>query len=150
MPQINYRIPRAGVDQNSVADPEVATALTVLLQTINALDASNLIDDAVTKAKVATDVLNAFPKLLTPADVKMAFGSTTVTFAGTQSRTGDTVAHGLGTTPTNVQMTVKAPNSLQPMFASPYAIDSTNIAFATTLIAATHTGTVTVYWVAYA
>jgi hypothetical protein len=55
---------------------DARNALATVLGEFNGnVDQNNLKDGAVTKAKLATDALNAFLKLVVAADIKVAFGN---------------------------------------------------------------------------
>lgn len=83
----------SGVEVNERFDPLYA-ALD------GALDASNIAPGGVEKANLASDALNAFVKLNTPENRKLAFGSASISWAGgTDISQTLTVNHGLGVTP---------------------------------------------------
>jgi hypothetical protein len=175
MPQINPAIPRPTVDSNAVADPEVTSALVQIIQALNALDATNLVDGAVsvtklatdavetskvkdgnvTKGKLATDALNAFLKLVVPADVKVAFGVTaTGVFGGNSTKVGS-FGHGMGATPSVVLFTAGPidtyASTTVPVGVAVVGASSTNITFMARVSDGNLTNNSTpLYWLAIA
>jgi hypothetical protein len=88
---------------------DARNALATVLGEFNGnVDQNNLKDGAVTKAKLATDALNAFLKLIVPADIKLAFGVYVTPAWGGSGLQAGSFAHGLGTTPTTVLLSITA------------------------------------------
>jgi hypothetical protein len=104
MPVIAPTLPTIG-QFNTTEDPDIVAAFTAILGLVNGgLDDSNVIADAgldgaklkdasLAKAKLTTDVLNAFLKLVVPGDHKVSFGTGTATFTATNLLTA-TLNHG--------------------------------------------------------
>lgn len=92
---------------------EVDDRFAPLYATFNkAIDDTNIADAALTKDLLASDALNAFLKLNTPADRAVAWGDVTVTCSsgggvGSIAYGSADVTHGLGDTPVIVVLTVK-------------------------------------------
>lgn len=105
------QIPRGGIvdaaiDGTKLADGAVstikiaATAITAAELADNAVVTNKLNAASVTKSKLATDALNAFLKLLTAGDRKLAFGGQAINWPGSSILSNPiTIAHGLGALP---------------------------------------------------
>jgi hypothetical protein len=130
---------------------DARNALATVLGEFNGnVDQNNLKDGAVTKAKLATDALNAFLKLVVAADIKVAFGNySTGGWGGTSVQTG-AIPHGMATTPTVALVAPSAGDvGTLDMSVQVVSIGAANINYQ----AVSHSGNlsfpgVRIYWVA--
>ena len=143
----------------TTADAEQVDArfAAVLAQVNGNIDADNLAAAGVTKAKLATDALNTFLKLVTAADLVAKFGTfATGAFAaltGSSTATG-TVTHGLGRTPlyvlfgnTHITNNSVSPSPLAPSVAVNGVPGATTFGWVASVEGSTNNGC-TVYWLA--
>lgn len=84
----------------AVASQVNARIAAILAQLNGNVDATNLASGGVSKSRLATDALNAFLKLNTVADKKVAWGLASMAWTTTFGQV--TVTHGLGATPSLV------------------------------------------------
>ena len=124
MAQVSYTPLSPGAPENVNS---LNTILAALAAGVNSVDSTQLASSsvatasiqsgAVTYAKLATDSTNAFLKLTTAADKKVAFGTGSITCSsgggvGAIAYGSSNVTHGMGLTPSYVFLTVITGGSL--------------------------------------
>lgn len=89
MTQLSYTVPVAGTDLNSVADPEIATALTAIKSAVNGgLDTGNLSSTAaITRGQLAGGGGNLVAQSTVGTSTSMADGNLYITTAGSITMT---------------------------------------------------------------
>lgn len=85
----------------TIAAAEINARIAAIIAQVNGnLDAANYKDASVTKAKLASDALQAFLQLATPGTRKIKWGVSATGSLGGTPQVSWTIPHGLGTTPT--------------------------------------------------
>lgn len=132
MPVPSKPVPQLN-EPNATADPKTRDLLTEIVGILtDGVDRNNLKDGEVTKAKLATDALNAFLKLAGAADRKVAWGS--YLDPGSWGNAPDrnvSIPHGQGVAPqwfiAWASPAVSTASSEDPVVATRKSADATNL-----------------------
>lgn len=139
----------------TIAAAEINARIAAILAQVNGnLDAANVKDASVTKAKLASDALQAFLQLATVGTRKVAFGSVATPAFGGTNRASGTITHGLGVAPVAVMMiagtiaTFGGEAADSPVTVSWFTPTTTQISYEARIASGQSNNATTIYWIA--